>query len=67
MRIKILTGLCAFFMSGATFANCPCGLNAEQMRECITIEGAGSDYLHWQKGKRTTASTEEPEEEPDCD
>jgi hypothetical protein len=67
MRIKILTGLCAFFISGVTFANCPSSLNAEQMRECNTIEGASSDYQDWQKGVRTASSTEEPEEEPDCD
>ena len=67
MKIIILIGLCSFFISGVTFANCPSSLNAEQMRECNTIEGASSDYQDSQKGLRTAASTEEPEEEPDCD
>ncbi len=63
MKIKILTSLCAFFISGVTFANCPSSLNAEQMSECITVEVSSSDYQDWQKGVRTAASTEEP----DCD
>ena len=67
MKIIMLTGMCAFFLSGVALAECPSSLNAEQMRECITIEGASSDYQDWQKGVRTAASTEEPEEEPDCD
>ena len=65
MKIKILTSLCAFFISGVTFANCPGSLDAEQLSECITVEVASSDYQDWQKGTRTVASTEEPE--PDCD
>ena len=67
MRINILAGLCAFLISGVTFANCPGSLDAEQMRECISIEGASNDYQDCQKGLRNAASTEEPEEEPDCD
>ena len=67
MKIKILTSLIAFFISGATFANFPSGFNAEKMRECITVGGASSDYQDRQKGVRTVVSTEEPEKEPDCD
>ena len=67
MKIKILTSLCAFFISGVTFANCPGSFSAEQMGEFITVEGTSSDYQDWSKGVRTVASTEEPEEEPECD
>ena len=73
MKIKVLTSLCAFFISGVALAECPSGLNAEKMAECITIEVASSDYQDWQKkvnlnastkttsGVRTDTSTEEPE------
>ena len=82
MKIKILTSLCAFFISGVTFANCPGSFNAEQMSECIKVVVASSDYQDWRKneypvnldaskettsGVRTVTSTEAPEEEPDCD
>ena len=70
MKIKLLTILIAFFISGVTFANYPDGFNAEMMRECITPGGASSDYQVRQKEGRPVVSTEEPEEteeEPDCD
>jgi hypothetical protein len=67
MKIKILTGMCAFILSGIAVADCPSSLNTEKMVECITVGGAGENYQDWQKGVRTAASTEEPEEEPDCD
>ena len=51
MKIKILTGLCAFCISGVAFAGCPDSLNAEKMAECITVEGSGADYQDWQKNE----------------
>ena len=51
MKIEILTGLCAFCISGVVFAGCPDSLNAEKMAECITVEGSGADYQDWQKNE----------------
>ena len=78
MKIKVLTSLCAFFISGVALAECPSGLNAEKMAECITIEVASSDYQDWQKNEypvnlnastKTTSGlrTDTSTEEPDCD
>lgn len=51
MKIEILTGLCAFCISGVAFAGCPDSLNAENMAECITVEGSGANYQDWQKNE----------------
>ena len=67
MKIIMLTGMCAFFLSGVALAECPSDLNTAKMIECTTVEGPGANYQDWQKGVCTAASTEEPEEEPDCD
>jgi hypothetical protein len=51
MKIKILTGMCAFFLSGVAFAECPSDQNTEKMIECITVEGSGANYQDWQKNE----------------
>jgi hypothetical protein len=51
MKIKILTGMCAFILSGIAFADCPSSLNAEKTMECITVEGSGENYQDWQKNE----------------
>ncbi len=61
MNVKIMIGLCAFFISGAVFAGCPASLDAEKMAECITVEGSGANYQDWQKNEylhNIDASTE---------
>ena len=52
MKIIILTGMCAFFLSGAALAECPSDLNTENMVECITVEGSGANYQDWQMNER---------------
>lgn len=51
MKIKVLTGLCTFCISGVAFAGCPDSLDAEKMLECITVEGSGANYQDWQKNE----------------
>lgn len=36
-------------LSGTAFAECPSNLNADQLVECITVEGSGANYQSWQK------------------
>ena len=51
MKIIILTGMCAFFLSSVVLAECPSGLNTEKTIECITVEGSGANYQDWQKNE----------------
>jgi len=47
MKNKTAWVLGAFLMSGVVYAECPDNLKAEQMVECLTIEGAGANYQDW--------------------
>lgn len=45
---KILYSILGLTASTAAFANCDVQkLDAQQIAECITIEGAGENYDHW--------------------
>ncbi len=43
--IKILLGSALLASYGVSMAECPQNLNAEQMYDCIVVEGAGGSYV----------------------
>ena len=49
MTIKILSMTFGVMVASPGFAGCPSSLDADQLVECITIEGSGSNYQYWQK------------------
>lgn len=45
---NILLVACGLMASSAAYASCDSHkLNATQLSECITVEGAGENYDHW--------------------
>ena len=49
MKNSVLAITFGLTLSGAAFAECPSNLNADQLVECITVEGSGANYQNWQK------------------
>lgn len=49
MKTKILAGLSVFLISGAAYAGCPNNLSDEQMKDCLSIEKAGGNYMEEMK------------------
>lgn len=49
MTIKILTATFSVLVSSPGFAACPSNMEVDQLVECITVEGSGSNYQNWQK------------------
>ena len=39
----------------AVLADCPSNMNADQLVECITVEGSGANYQDWQKKHESLA------------
>ncbi|MCW8855451.1 MAG: hypothetical protein OQK76_01850 [Gammaproteobacteria bacterium] len=39
----------------AVLADCPSNMNADQLVECITVEGSGANYQNWQKKHESLA------------
>ena len=54
--LKILLGTTLLAAFGTAMAQCPSSLNAEQMYDCIVVEGAGDEY---QLPAKSATSTDE--------
>lgn len=61
---NILLVACGLLASSAAYASCDSSkLNAAQLSECITIEGAGENYDHWKAENEKIGTGQSREED----
>ena len=57
--LKILLGTTLLTAFGSTMAQCPSNLDANQMYDCIVVEGAGDEYQLPAKSATSTDETKQ--------
>ena len=62
MKTGVVLMTLGLTLSGTVFAECPSNLDADQLVECITVEGSGANYQSWKKkhDKLADSSTTSP-------
>ena len=48
-KMKVISVLCVVGFSGVVNADCPASMKADELTECIMIEGSGENYQQWKK------------------
>ena len=62
MKKSVVLMALGLSLPGTVFADCSSNLNADQLVECITVEGSGANYQSWKKkhDKLADSSTTSP-------